>query len=73
MSKFDSNGDLQWARLLGGVGENNLWSMISEEDGSVVGTAYTSGYGEGNFDILVFKLSTSGNLEKVRTFGTSSA
>ena len=47
-------------------------SLLSQEDGSVVCTGYTSGYGEGNNDILMIKLNSAGALEWAKTFGTPS-
>lgn len=29
VAKFNSNGDLQWVKLLGGLGESTLWSLIT--------------------------------------------
>ena len=46
--------------------------MLSEDDGGVLCLGYTSGYGEGGWDILLFKLSSAGALEWSKTFGTSS-
>ena len=43
--KLNSSGDLQWIKLLGGVGDSTLWKLISQDDGCVVGCGYTSGYG----------------------------
>lgn len=70
--KLSSNGDLEWIRLIGGAGENGIFSLLSQEDGSVVCSGDTSGYGEGNYDILLLKLTFEGALEWTKTFGTPS-
>lgn len=45
--------------------------MLAFEDGSVMCLSYTSGYGEGDRDMLLFKLTAAGDLEWARTFGTT--
>ena len=68
--KLTSNGDLQWIKLFGGAAFNELRSIIIQEDGSLVCTGQTLGYGEGGYDIMLLKLSSDGDLEWAKTFGT---
>ena len=42
------------------------------DDGGVVGAGYTQDFGEGSYEMVLFKMSSAGDLEWIKTFGTSS-
>jgi hypothetical protein len=69
--KMDSLGNLAWTRTFGGTGSDWAISMVQAPDGGfvVAGTIY--GLGAGGYDILVTKLSASGDIEWARAYGTT--
>lgn len=72
LSKMSQNGNLEWVKILGGAGKNSPKSMLIHEDGSLLCLGHTSGYGEGSYDIVLFKLTPDGELLWAKTFGTPS-
>lgn len=74
--KLDSNGDVEWDRTLGGLGEDQSWSLWPGENGFYVGGLSTSGVsGEktepsrGSTDFWLLYLDYSGNIIWDRTYG----
>ena len=72
VAKVSSNGDLLWMKMLGGLLTTTFQRVISTDDGGVLVTGNTTGYGEGSFDIILCKLSASGNLEFTKLYGSNS-
>lgn len=68
--KLSSTGDIEWHQTYGGNGDDCAHCIQQTDDGGyiVAGTTYSSGAGDGDFWIL--KLSSSGNIEWQRTYGT---
>ena len=66
--KLDSNGDLIWNKILGGV-DNEWVSGISLLDGDVIFVGSTKSFGAGDYDLWVGRLNSSGDLKWVRTYG----
>ena len=67
--KLSWAGDIEWARTLGGSGDDCALSMTKASDGGYAVAGYTKSFGSGMTDVLVAKVSGSGNLEWARTFG----
>ncbi len=82
IQKLDSNGNLIWAKQMGGVGFENGVSLALDPYGNVYSTGtfssetdFDPGIGEtklntvGNFDFYIQKLDSSGNFQWVKHFG----
>jgi putative intracellular protease/amidase len=69
--KLDSGGSVEWAKSIGGPGRDVGEAVCPSEDGGVFVAGYTTSAGQGAEDVLVAKLSRSGELEWVSTFGGS--
>ena len=67
--KLNSSGGLEWAKTFGGTSSDGAHSIIQTADGGYAVGGLTWGFGAGNADFLVLKLSGSGDLEWARTFG----
>lgn len=77
--KLDSNGDIEWKKTFGGIGEDWGSSIINTTDGEYVLTGWTNSndnhpsginYEKGD-DIFIFKLNSSGDIIWKKTFGGS--
>ncbi|MDH5466716.1 MAG: hypothetical protein OEY25_04790 [Candidatus Aminicenantes bacterium] len=68
--KLDPEGLLEWKRTFGGSDNDCAYSIQQTEDGGFIlkGTSISYGLGEG--DILIMKLSSSGEIEWQKTYGT---
>ncbi len=67
--KLDSSGNLQWARSIGGPNQDIGRAIIQTFDRGYAIVGYTTSYGQGNWDVYVVKLDSSGNLQWTRTVG----
>ena len=69
--KLDSDGSVEWAKSIGGPGRDVGEAVCPSEDGGVFVAGYTTSAGQRAEDVLVAKLSRSGELEWASTFGGS--
>jgi len=67
--KLTSSGDIEWQRAYGGTREERTCSVQQTSDGGYVVGGKTRSFGEGQEDIWILKLSSSGSMEWQRTFG----
>ncbi|PCH93661.1 MAG: hypothetical protein COB85_06600 [Bacteroidetes bacterium] len=71
--KTDSLGNQEWARSYGGgVGSDWAYTVQTIDDGGYVLGGQTLGFGQGNFDLMVLKTDSGGNLDWMKTYGGSS-
>ncbi len=68
--KLDPEGLLEWKRTAGGSGDDCAYSVHLTDDGGFILMGTTSSYGLGEGDILIMKLSSSGEIEWQKTYGT---
>jgi len=71
LAKFDPQGQLSWARTLGGSGTDNGFDLLIDTEGSILLTGKTNSFGAGRNDLLLAKFNSSGALSWVKTFGGS--
>ncbi len=69
--KLDSTGDIEWQRAYGGSNSDAAKSIQQTDDGGYIVAGYTSSFGEGESDVLILKLSSSGDVEWQKTYGGS--
>ncbi|MDT8394160.1 MAG: gliding motility-associated C-terminal domain-containing protein [Bacteroidales bacterium] len=62
-------GDLIWSRQFGVSGLDYGWSVVIAEDGNFIVCGYTENFGAQASDILVFKISPSGNVIWAKIYG----
>jgi len=68
--RLNSSGNLSWARTFGGTEwEFVLLSLVQTTDGGFIMAGGTYSFGAGSEDVLVLKVSSSGNLDWARAFG----
>ncbi len=67
--KFDSTGVVEWAKTVGGTGNDKGYSVIQTFDGgyAVVGETWT--FSAGSCDLFLVKFSSTGAVEWSRTVG----
>ncbi|MEO0140970.1 MAG: hypothetical protein ABIM88_05430 [candidate division WOR-3 bacterium] len=58
-----------FARTFGGSGDDGTYSMALTADGGFLLAGYTAGFGAGNADLMVMKISRLGNLMWAKTIG----
>jgi gliding motility-associated-like protein len=66
--KISALGLVQWARSVGGAGDDQAWSVQQTTDGGFLCGGFTSSFGNGE-EMWAFKLDASGNLVWSRTIG----
>lgn len=66
--KLDANGEHVWSRAIGGPGSEGGMTTLELEDGLIV-MGDTDSIGAGNKDLLVVRLSGSGEIEWAKSYG----
>jgi len=69
--KLDIDGTLSWAKTFGGSSHEYAYSVSKTSDGGFVVAGNTDSFGAGNYDFLVLKGDSSGNLLWAKAFGGS--
>lgn len=69
VTKFDSSGNLLWAKTIGGAGNDAAYSGQETSDGGFLVTGWIEGFGKGSFDIALIKLNATGNLLWAKMLG----
>ncbi len=67
--KLRQDGELEWARAIGGTGNECAFAVEQLPDGSFLLAGYTTTYGLGGSDVFLFKLTQDGELDWARTVG----
>ena len=67
--KFNSTGDVIWAKTLGGISDDESNTVIQSTDGNYIISGYTYSFGAGNYDFIIAKLDSDGNRVWVKTYG----
>ncbi len=60
--KLDKAGNLQWTRTVGGAAADEGHDIVQASDGGFVIGGRTQSYGQGGWDVYVFKTDANGNL-----------
>ena len=69
ISKHNPNGNLIWAKRIGGSSNDEGMDMIKAGGNTYLGVGHTTTFGAGNFDIMVNKIDQSGSLIWSKTYG----
>ncbi len=69
ITKLDSDGMLQWTKVIGGIYDDDAYSIVQTTDGGYAITGGTYSFGAGNYDFYVVKLDSNGNLQWNKTIG----
>ncbi len=67
--KTDSSGNQTWAKTYGGADYEDVYSAQQTSDGGYIISGQTESFGAGDYDFLVVKTDSSGNLTWVKTYG----
>jgi uncharacterized protein (DUF2147 family) len=67
--KLASDGSLGWAKTYGGDTAERAWSTIQTGDGGYALVGRSMSFGTGNYNFLVLKISSTGDLEWAKSFG----
>jgi gliding motility-associated-like protein len=67
--KTDVNFNLTWARMIGGASEDRAFEAAQTSDGGFIIVGHTFSYGFGNQDMMVVKLTSTGNLSWAKCYG----
>ncbi len=59
--RIDSNGDLIWSKVFGGLQTDYGWSVRQTIDGGFIIAGYTRSFGSGNEDVYLIKTDQLGN------------
>ena len=66
--KTDENGNMEWNKTYGGVANDDVQFMISDEDGYIL-VSRTYSFGEGDADLWLIKIDINGNMIWNQTYG----
>jgi len=67
--KLDSSENISWAKKIGGKNYEFIYSIQQTSDGGYIIGGITASFGAGNFDGLIVKLDSSGNISWAKTIG----
>ncbi|MHA1284410.1 MAG: SBBP repeat-containing protein [Promethearchaeota archaeon] len=69
--KYDKNGNLLWNVSWGGSDDDYSEDIALDTAGNIYITGYTSSFGSGDYDIVLLKYNSSGNLKWSKLWGDS--
>jgi hypothetical protein len=70
--RTDSQGDTLWTREYGGNDQDKAYSVKQTSDGGFIIAGYTGSFSiNGNFDVYLIKIDSTGDTTWTRTFGTA--
>jgi len=67
--KKDVKGKVLWKRIVGGTSYDKAGQVVKTKDGSYILVGSTSSFGKGNYDVLVAKVSSNGDILWQKTYG----
>jgi len=67
--KYDKEDNLEWAKTIGGEGDEHSYSLQQTRDKGYVIAGITASYGAGETDGIILKYDKFGNLEWTKIFG----
>lgn len=67
--KTDANGNMQWNRTYGGIGNDALLGIVQGGDGGYLMSGWTNSSGAGGNDAWLVKTDASGNVTWNKTYG----
>lgn len=67
--KKDADGKTIWRLIIGGTSYDKAGQVVQTGDGSYLVVGSTSSYGKGNYDVLLAKVSPSGEMLWQKTYG----
>ena len=67
--KFSSLGALEWAKAVGGTGDDYCRSVVQTSDGGYAVAGMTQSFGAGSADLFLVKFSSSGAFEWAKAVG----
>ena len=70
--KLDSSGNISWSKTIGGTNYDYIYSIQQTSDGGYIIGGSTRSFGAGNYDALIVKLDSSGNISWSKTIGGGS-
>jgi hypothetical protein len=67
--KTDAKGNIQWAKTYGGMSDDKASSVQQTSDGGYIVAGYTASFGDGDWNIFLFKTDAKGNIQWAKTYG----
>jgi hypothetical protein len=68
--KVDFSGEVIWAKNFGGIEADESRRLVVTADGGLLVTGYNASFGVGAKELQAIKLSSNGNIEWAKTYGT---
>ncbi len=70
MMKIDPYGNIIWAKNFGGIEADELRQLKVTPNGGMITAGYNASFGVGAKEVQAIKLSSDGNIEWAKTYGT---
>lgn len=69
VTRKDKDGEILWQNTFGGSSYDRAGEVVSTEDGGCLVVGSTSSIGNGNYDVLLLKIDSKGDLVWQKTYG----
>jgi len=67
--RYSEPPDIEWSKSFGGSGDDIAYSIWQTSDGGYIVVGTTRSFGAGDFDVLLVKFNSKGDVEWFKTFG----
>lgn len=69
LTRSDKSGNILWQKTYGGTSYDKAGQVIKSPDQGYLIVGSTSSFGKGNYDVLLIKVNTEGEVEWQKTYG----
>ncbi len=69
LTKLDKYGKIEWSKIIGGLSNDEAYSIQQTKDGNYILTGSTYSFGKGEYDIILINIDKNGNVIWTKTIG----
>ncbi|MCH8905168.1 MAG: hypothetical protein IIA45_14800, partial [Bacteroidetes bacterium] len=71
LAKTDQAGTIQWIKIIGGIGDDLISSVIQTSNNGFIGAGLTTSFGSGGSDVYIVRTDANGDTLWTRAYGNT--